>query len=214
MTTELLTPPLETAFEAFYPLAQLKSDLVIVSPKIDNKLKRMLRAAVQLAGQTARCVILPTQYISYFDKPRYSCDPYGINGKWVDSDQTRNGIAIPNGPIISIDEVLDGTTSILPAKYRLSRPDNRRASASLLWLDENGVSTTYTIKSQLAVKYTAGFDELNPNRPSMVHVCFEIIAHWLSTPGEVNDYSALAIPQSALSLLAGFWSSQVNRRII
>lgn len=212
MNIELVTPPSPAAYEEFYPMAQLKSDLRITDFKQEARLCRMRAAAVQQAGQTARCVIIPTQFQAVLDRPRYKGDEFGISGRWIDPDKSIKSVRLLQGPVLAIDSIYDGTELRAASRYRLVRPTGQRGIADIHWLNVDGFREDFYPTTGLFIKYTAGFISTDPDRESMRQAVFEIIAHWNETPGEINDSSPLALPQTAMQILAAFWTSSVNRR--
>ena len=207
MRKELLTVLTDADYEVFYPLAQLKSDLVITSGLLDAKLKRLRMAAVRISEQTARCVIIPASIRARFDAPVYDCDAYGISGGYKEGlDRTINGLDLP-GPVIAITSITEKATALATSIYRLT---NNRVQ----WLDANGRLAKRYATDELTVVYTAGFAPTHPDRATIQQAVFEIIAHWNEYPGEVNETSPLALPQTASLILNSFWRSASNSRRI
>ncbi len=212
MQTEVITPPTDGDYETFYPIAQIRKDLVVASTTYDDRLKRMLRAAVHVCGQTARIIILPTTLRVRFDAPTYKTDCFGVLGKMIDKDFTMNGLYL-KGPVVSITSLSDGVTALTEnTDFEVVRDENTKGLGRIAWMEAGEPVRERVADKRLTCTYIAGFSTTNPDRPTIVQAVFEVMAHYWTTPGEINDYAALAIPQSALQILQGFWTSRINRR--
>ncbi|MET0465314.1 MAG: hypothetical protein ABW007_19285 [Chitinophagaceae bacterium] len=210
MRTQVLTAPSDADFETFYPLAQIKADLVIASDKHNERLKRLLRAAVRVSGQAARCVILPTTQRTYFNPPVYKNDCFGLTARWIDRDRTINGLVV-QGPLISITSILDGSDTVNPSLYEDQSDNSAKGTGRIGWRNPDGTPLlTRYARNPLTVEYVAGFTDPT-DIATIKQAVFEIMANWHMNPGEVAEMTVQSVPKSALTILAAYWSSRTNR---